>query len=263
MCSSAPDTSGVNAAAKANSDTAKEALDWYKSAYNDQAPLRQQAADTAKRVSDAQIEAMGTQTRLANETDAYNKSTFRPLEQRIVSDAQGYDTVDRQDQAAGRAAGDIELAAAGARAGGERSLERSGVNPSDGAFAALQGSTDIGLALGKADAMNRARELVRSTGRAMRMDAASLGRGLPSQQATQTSLALNAGNAAAGTAQIPVSLAQQGTDQVGRGMSLAGNLNSSSGNLYGTAAGIEAKAGDDSGMWQGIGSAVGGIAIAV
>ena len=45
LCGSKTDTSGMNAAALANSQVAKDALDWYKQAYTDQAPLRQQAAD--------------------------------------------------------------------------------------------------------------------------------------------------------------------------------------------------------------------------
>jgi len=54
LCGSKTDTSGMNAAALANSQVAKDALDWYREAYTDQAPLRQQAADKALAVSDAQ-----------------------------------------------------------------------------------------------------------------------------------------------------------------------------------------------------------------
>jgi hypothetical protein len=34
MCSSAPDTSGINRAAEANANVAQEALDWYKQQYD-------------------------------------------------------------------------------------------------------------------------------------------------------------------------------------------------------------------------------------
>ena len=40
----------MNAAALANSQVAKDALDWYKQAYTDQAPLRQQAAPGGKQI---------------------------------------------------------------------------------------------------------------------------------------------------------------------------------------------------------------------
>ena len=58
LCGSKTDTSGMNAAALANSEVAKDALDWYKQAYTDQAPLRQQAADTGAEQSD--VDAKGS-----------------------------------------------------------------------------------------------------------------------------------------------------------------------------------------------------------
>ena len=40
MCCSQPDTSGINRAAEANADIARDALAWYRQAYADQAPAR-------------------------------------------------------------------------------------------------------------------------------------------------------------------------------------------------------------------------------
>jgi hypothetical protein len=264
MCSSSPDTSGINAAAQANAKVAGDALAWYKQAYADSAPDRAAASKRAGEVSDAQMRAMGTATDIALKDQQYREQVFQPLERSLVSEANNYDTQDRRDQAAGKAAGDIELNAAGARASGERGLERMGVNPSDGNFAAMERASDIGLALGKSDAMNRARDQVRTVGHAMKMDAVSLGRGLPGQQATQASLALNAGNSAVGNAQVPLTIASQGASLMGQGFNTFISGNNSAGNLYGTAASAEnaASAGDSAAM-GGLGSAIGGIAIAV
>jgi hypothetical protein len=243
---------------KRTSQLGQQALDWYKQVYADEAPDRAAASQRAGAVSDAMLRSMNTQTDLANDYSNYNKTTFRPLEQRIVSDAQNYDTLDRRDQAAGRAAGDIELAAASARAAGSRELERMGVNPSDGAYGSMERSADTTLALGKADAMNRAREQVRTTGHAMEMDAASLGRGLPSAQATSAGLALNAGQGAVNSAQVPLQIASQGAGMVGQGYNTAINGMQASGNLYGQVANLQEKSQGDflSGI-AGLGMAAG------
>ncbi len=257
-CQDTPDTTGINKAAEANANVAQQALDWYKQQYNDQAPLRQQAIDTAQKVSDAQLAAMGTATSQAQKDQQYREQVFQPLEKGIVSDAEGYDTVDRENQAAGKAMADVTLAAAGARASGARDLTRSGVNPSDGAYGAMEREADLGTALGQVDAANRARTQVQTLGRAMKMDAASLGRGLPSSQATQASLALTAGNNATSNAAQPVNIAGSGTQMVGQGFNTAISGNNSAGNLYGTAANVQNQANQaDNALWGGVGGAAG------
>jgi hypothetical protein len=257
-CNSAPDTSGINAAAQANANVAQQALDWYKSQYADQAPLRAQASATAQKVSDAQLAAMGVATDQARHDQEYRQQVYEPLERGIVSDAQNYDTLDRRDEAAGKAIGDVMQQEAAQKAIAGRDLARMGVNPADGAYADMERSASTNAALGAAAGANRAREQVRTTGLAMREDAANLGRGLSSSQATQAGLALNAGNAAAANGVTPVQLAQQGTSMVGQGFQTAIQGNQSSGNLYGTAANIQNQAdANENALWGGIGGAAG------
>ena len=55
MCSDSPDTSGMNAAALANTEIAKDALAWYKQVYAENAPAREKAADYAYKVADRQL----------------------------------------------------------------------------------------------------------------------------------------------------------------------------------------------------------------
>lgn len=260
MCSDAPDTSGMNRAAEQTAALSKEALDWYRQVYNDEAPMRQQAIDRANAVSDAQLDAMNTQTALAKDYADYNRQTFRPLEQRIVSDAQNYDSQERQDQAAGKAVADVQLAAAGARAAGSRELERMGLNPADGAYGAMQRSADIGTALGSVDAANKARLNVQNIGRAMRADAANMGRGLPSAQAAAVGTAITAGNSSVGNSQVPLAVAGQGAQMVGQGFNTAIAGQQASGNLYGQIANIQQKADDSSSIWGALGQ-VGGAAL--
>lgn len=255
QCSSAPDTSGLNRAAEANAGVAKDALEWYKQQYTDSAPARAKAAARADEVSGAQLDSMRTQTGLANEAADYNRNTFRPLERGIVSDAQNFDTEQERERLAGLAQGDVHQSFANARAITDRSLERRGVNPADGAYGAGALTLANSEALAGADASNKARSQAMVLGRAMKMDAASLGRGLPSQQATSAGLALSAGNSAVGNAQVPLSVAGQGADMVGRGYTTAIQGNSSSGNLYAQQATLQNQNND--GLWGAVGNVAG------
>jgi hypothetical protein len=258
MCSDAPDYSGMNRAAEQTAALSKDALDWYKQVYNEEAPMRQQAIDRANQVSDAQLNAMNTQTALAKDYADYNKRVYRPLEERIVSDAENYDSQDRQDQAAGKSIADVQLAAAGARAAGARELERVGVNPSDGAYGSMERSADINTALGSVDAANKSRMQVQNMGRAMRADAANMGRGLPSAQAAAVGTALSAGNSSVGNAQVPLAVAGQGAQMVGQGFNTAIAGQQASGNLYGQVANMQERSQGDmlSGL-AGLGMAAG------
>ncbi len=236
MCNDAPDNSGINRAAEQNAELGNRALDWYQQAYREQAPARERAAATAERVSLSQIEGMDTATRLAREADAYNRSTFRPLERQVVRDAQDFDTEAKREELAGLAAGDVQAAAATARGAATRDLTRMGVNPNDGAFGASTRAVENATTLSLAGAKTKARRDAMAIGDAKKMDAISLGRGLPGQQATQTQLALSSGNSAVGNAQVPVTQAQNAVNQAGQGFSTAIQANNSAGNLYGQAA---------------------------
>lgn len=236
MCSDAPDMTAANTLAAANADIARESLDWYKQAYRDQAPARERAAATAERVSLSQIEGMDTATRLAKEADTYSRTTFRPLERQVVQEARDFDTEAKREELAGLAAGDVQTAAATARGSATRDLTRMGVNPNDGAFGASARAVENATTLSLANAKTKARRDAMAIGDAKKMDAISLGRGLPSQQATQTQLALSSGNSAVGNAQVPVTQAQNATNQAGQGFNTAIQANNSAGNLYSQAA---------------------------
>lgn len=251
MENDAPDNSGINRAAEQNAALGREALDWYKQAYTDQAPARDRAAALAERVSLSQVEGMDTATRLAKEADTYSRTTFRPLEREVVQEARDFDTEAKREELAGLAAGDVQDAAATARGATVRDLTRMGVNPNDGAFGGGLRATENATTLALANAKTKARRDAMAIGDAKKMDAISLGRGLPSQQATQTQLALSSGNAAVGNAQVPVTQAQNATAQAGQGFNTAIQANNSSGNLYAQAAQVGR---------QDNGDALGGIA---
>ena len=108
MCADSPDYSGMNKAAEANAEVAKEALDWYKQAYKEQAPLREAAAAKANAVSDAQLASMQQNDAISKDYWNYQQSTFRPMERAIVESAQNYDTESRRDQKAGEAIASVQ-----------------------------------------------------------------------------------------------------------------------------------------------------------
>lgn len=247
MCSEAPDQSGVNAAALANAELSRETMDFYREVYAEQAPAREAAAKLATEVADQQMASSKQQDAISKDYWDYQKDTFRPLEEGIVADAEAYDTPARREAEAGTAVADVGMQAELARQAQTRTQQRMGVNPNSGAATSMQSALSLGEAAAKAGAGNTARKNVETIGAARKMDAASLGRGLPSAQATSASVALQAGNSAVNSAAAPMQQATAGANMVGQGAQIAINGNSSAGQLYGQAASAQAQA-DASGM---------------
>ena len=255
MCKDTPDQSGINAAALANANLSKESLDWYKQIYAESAPDRAAAAATNQTVSNAQLAALNSNTALSNDYANYQKNTFRPMEQAIVSGAQNYDTQARRDSEAGKAMADVTQGFSNARDQNTRAMSRMGVNPSSGRMQAMGNQTAIAQAAAMAGAAGQARDKVETQGYARRMDAANLGRGLASNQATSAGIALNAGNSAVNNAGQTLAQGNQAAAQMGQGWNTAMSGNSSAGQLYGQSAQM---AGQDSGMMGMLGTVAGG-----
>lgn len=238
-CSDAPNTDGLNMAAVRQAELAKEALTWFQNEYAATAPQRQQAADDASAVAKAQLESMQTQTALAKDYDTYNKTTFRPLEQRIVSEAQAYDTPARREAEAAKAVADVNMATAAQREAGRRELASFGVAPDSAKSMSLMSSGDINAARVAAGAAGAARDKVEATGWARMADAANLGRGLPSAQATAMQTGTAAGNAAVGAGNAGLAASMSGAGLMQSGFGTAQQGYGSAGQLYGRAADIE------------------------
>lgn len=257
-CSDAPDMTAMNITAAAQAEMSREQLDWAKQLYAETAPDRAAAAERAAAVSDAQLRSMDTNTALAQDYADYQKGTFRPLEQGIVSDAQAFDTPARREAAAAAASADVEQTLAAQRGASLRDQQRRGVNPSSGAAMAMQGTMDLGAAKLKAGAANAARTQVETIGHARKMDAANLGRNLASNQATSAGLALTAGNNSTSNAQVPLSVAQSGANIMNTGFSGAQQGLAGAASTYGQIANLQQKASAESGAAFGaLGSVAG------
>lgn len=241
MCcdNDAPDTSGINAAAVANAALSKETLEFYKQVYAEGAPDRKRAADTAFKTSEAQMASMSQNDAISKDYWDYQKNTFRPLEGGLVRDAEAYDTSARRDAEAGKAVADVGMQTDVARQASLRQLERKSVNPSSGKMLDLGNQMSMSEAAAKAGAANKARSLVETQGFARRMDAANLGRGLASSQATSAGVAMNAGNSAVNNAGVPLQQAQNAASMMGQGFTSAIIGNNSAGQLYTSAGQIQ------------------------
>lgn len=263
-CSDAPAPDpNIGKAAIANMELSKESLDFVKQIYAESAPDRATASAKANQVTDAQLRLMDQQEAQTQDRIDYEKDTFRPLEKQLVAEANAYDTPERRAAEAGKAMQTVGTQFDVAKQGMRRQASAAGIDPSSGNFIANVGTMGVREAATKAASGTAATNMVETTGRAMKADAAALGRGLPSAQATTAGLALTAGNSAANTAQIPANIAAQGTSMMTNGYNTAMQGNSSAGNLLLGQYNATAKAGDNSGAMMGVGSAIGGIAAAI
>lgn len=260
MCADAPDMTAMNTAAAASAELGREALAYYKEKDAADAPMRQKLADTAYEVAQQQLTASKSATALSEDYANYNKTTFRPLEQGIVADAEAYDTPEKRQAAADSAISDTNIAFDSTNKMRQQQLAANGIDPGSArAMAAMEGQ-GVAQATTQAGAAYKARQGVETIGRGMKMDAASLGRGLASNQATSASLALQAGNNAVANTGVPVTASQNATQTMGNGFSTAVQGQKVAGNLYGQSANIQAS-NNDSGLFGALGQ-IGGAFIA-
>lgn len=182
-----------SAAVSAQSGVAEKQLEQSKYEFEENKKRAAALDALTEKVTNSQLETQAKQNALADDYNEYNQTVFRPLEKGIVSDAENYDTPLRQEIEAGKASASVAQQLDAARSSSARELARMGINPNSGRYAGERGRMDVGGAIAGAAAANDARTKVETLGAAKRMDAASLGRNLPSAQATSAGLALTAG----------------------------------------------------------------------
>lgn len=206
------------AAAEQDRILARETLDYYKGRDAQSAALQSQANAIAGRVANSQVKLMDQQRQISGEYHTRNKSVFWPLEDSIVKNANEYDTPARREAEAGKAVADVGLQIDGERQAMVRNQQRMGVNPSSGNSLAMNNQMSLAAASAKGAAATGARDKIETQGFARKMDAASLGRGLASAQATAASTATQAGNSAVNAAYAPVNASNQSTQLLGNAL---------------------------------------------
>lgn len=221
----------IGQAAQANAQVAREALEFSKRQYEESKPRQAEFDELVRRVVGQQLQIGDENQALAREYADYMRTVFHPLEREIVADARAFDTEGRRREEAGRAMSDVRGAFETQRGILRRERERMGVNAASGASQALDAEMAAREAAAVAGAGTAARRNVETLGLARRMDAASLGRNLPANQATSAQVALSAAGSAAGTGAQPLNqfranagLMQQGFGTAIQGYGSAGNL---------------------------------------
>jgi hypothetical protein len=147
--------------------------------------------ESSKNASDAQdraIDANAYQGEIAKDQWNSYKTTYQPLEQKMVADATNYDTPAARNAAAAEAQAGVssELGKA------EDRLSRTvGFDPSSAAAQVAQTNLNLqGAAMG-ATAQNTARKQVKDTAYAHQLDALGLGKGLVANATTGMANAAN------------------------------------------------------------------------
>lgn len=206
------------AGADQDRELARETLAYYRERDAQSAGLQRQANAIAGKVANSQVALMDQQRKISGEYHTRNKTVFWPLEDSIVKNANEYDTPARREAEAGKAVADVGLQIDGERQAMVRNQQRMGVNPSSGNSLAMNNQMSLAAASAKGAAATGARDKIETQGFARKMDAASLGRGLASAQATAASTATSAGNGAVNAAYAPVTAANQSTQLMGNAL---------------------------------------------
>jgi hypothetical protein len=216
---------GSLAVAEVSRDIAQDQIAWAK---------EQDTAnrETLQQVLDIQLPAMRDQARAAQEDRARYETTFRPLEDKFVEEAQAYDTPERRDAERGRAIADVTSQFDAQRRNALQRLESYGVDPSQTRNAALDVGVRTAQAATAAGAASQSDQRVESVGRGLRGDVINLGRGALSGVGPAYAGAVGAGQAAIGGAN------QTTATSAGAMGSAAPFLNSALGG-YGQSAGIQ------------------------
>lgn len=211
----------------------RDQFDWYKAEYAKTAPQREAAAALDAKVGDAQFRGMEFATQQAKELDDRNKAVFRPLEDKIVADAANFDTEAKREELAGQAQADVNQGFSSAREQSTRSLSRMGVTPGSGKALMLDKSLQVQQAAALAGGANKARRDATADGYARKMDAAGLGKGIISNQATMQQVAQAGGAQAVAAAGSGVNVAQSGAGLMGQGFAGAQTGLANQANIYG------------------------------
>src|SRR3954452_11475106 len=233
MCSPKPPKPDplIGQAAKQNADIAQQQLDiareqlaWEKDRAKTQDPLIQQIVDQQIQSGNANA------ARAESQWETYRK-LFAPLEERMVREANGFDSEERKGRLAAEAAADVRHGYEAALGANQRAMERMGINPDSGRFQAAMNDINLSLARDSAAAMNKARSDTELQGMAMRQGAAQFGRNMPTTGIATDAAALNAGNAATDNLATQGGLHNAGLNAAQNWFGGGTAANSSAGNL--------------------------------
>ena len=256
----------IGQAALLEAQTGKEYLNFAKEQFA-VANARQEKQDAiANEVTQDQLSASRQSRQWATEDRNRYQSTFVPLQNEFIDTAKSWDSKQRQDKLASEAKADVLNNAAQQRQTSQRQMAALGVNPTSGRYAGVDRAGEMATTLAAAGAENTSRNQVRKEAVAMKADAINMGNGLSVNPATSLGLSSSTGAAAYGTTSANNGQAAANTNIVAGGYqtymqglnSQANILNQQYSNqLNAWSAQQQANAANTSGLFGGLGSAVG------
>jgi hypothetical protein len=254
MDSPEPDPA-IGEAARQNAEVGRKAIEFSERVYEEGKPRQAKLDALVDQVIQQQLRLGDKSEAQADDYHNYMKSTFRPLEQSLAKDAMEFDTEAKRAELAGKAGADVEQAAGASDAAARRDAARYGVNASDAAFTQNLAGNALNKTILKVGAMSQARTQARGEGRALKFDAAGLGRNLPGAGATSTQLAIGSGSSAVGNAAAPAANARADASSVMAGYGTGVGATTAGANLYANLYG--AKMQTDAAKWGGLGTLAG------
>lgn len=266
----APDPA-IGQSALANIELGKDWLDFAKEQFAE-GNKRQDVTDAlTSQVVNQQLQTQDEANAWAREDRTRTKETFQPVEDAFIKTAQEYDTPEKQAEAAAAAKADVMASTATQQQASQRQMASMGIDPTSGRYAGITRAQDTNTALAGADAQNKARQIIRDKGLALKADAINMGKGLASSTAAAYGIGTNSGNSAVGNNATANQQFNQNGQIMTQGMSGAIGANSSAGSimngLYGNqlsawSAQQQAKATGAAGVGQLVGSLAGAGAVA-
>lgn len=221
----------IGRAALETAQLGRDMFAFYQQEYINNKPAQDKLNALAAQVQEQLVESGKLNNQISKDYYDYMIDVFRPLEKDLVKSANEYDTAGRREAEAAEGLSDVRQAFDTQRDMASRNKERMGVNPNSGNSMALNAQMDTQEAIAGADAMNKGRERAESMGRAMKLDAVSIGKGLPANQATSQQIAnssaqgaVNTGLANAQNNRAETSLMGQGYQGAIQGVSAGGNM---------------------------------------
>jgi hypothetical protein len=152
---------------------------------------------------------------------------------RLVSEADSFNTEDRRNQLAGEAIGDVNQAFSAAQGAQSRGLTRMGVNPNDGRYASMGNQMAMGQALAQSNAANKVRQAARMEGMAMTDRATNALAGYPAMGMQMSGMGAGFGASGLGLMNQGLAGMNSGFTQAG---GMAGQAGQGAGNMWGSQA---------------------------
>lgn len=204
-------------------DLSQQTLNFVQRAYEENKP-RQAALDQLQQdIGKSLLTDAETARQRASETYGFYTEKYRPVEEKMITDAMGADSAQNIALARGTAATDVQQALSGAQQANMRSMSRFGLRPNATALASINSELAARGAASQAGAMMTAEQAARDRAIAMRSNVANVGRGYPAQALAFTGSGQGAGQAAMGN-QLAVNQQNMATQgQTIAGMGQAGN----------------------------------------